>query len=140
MRIFGNPRRLVRRLTREAATTALAVVMGLGGWLYGPADAASAAPGASAAALPGVAAWRADRIAGTSLPDPRTATPQRVARFFAGLDSAEQATLAARYPQIVGNLDGVPPALRFVANARRSPWSTQRQLIEYDPRGDGRVA
>src|SRR5205085_2568359 len=38
MRIFGNPRRLAGRLTREAATTALAVVMGLGGWLFGPAD------------------------------------------------------------------------------------------------------
>ena len=69
MRIFGDPRRLLRRLTREAATTALAVVVGLGGWLFGPADPASAAPGALAA-VPGIAAWRADRVAGLALPDP----------------------------------------------------------------------
>jgi pimeloyl-ACP methyl ester carboxylesterase len=139
MRIFGDPRRMARRLTREAATTALAVVMGLGSWLFGPVDAATAAPAASAA-LPGVATWRADRVAGVPLPDPQKATPTQVAHFFAGLGTAERTALANRYPQIVGNLDGVPPELRFEVNARRSSWSPERQLIEYDPRGDGRVA
>jgi Alpha/beta hydrolase len=138
MRILGDPRRLLRRLTREAATTALAVVVGLGGWLFGPADPASAAPGALAA-LPGIAAWRADRVAGVALPDPLRTSPAEIARFFAGLGPVEQAALAVRFPQIIGNLDGAPLGLRFAANARRSSWSPTRHLLEYDPRGDGRV-
>src|SRR5689334_11990388 len=138
MRIFGNPRRLAGRLTREAATTALAVVMGLGGWLFGPADAATAAtPGGSAAAVASAAAWHADRIAGHPLPNPLTASPAAVARFFAGLTSAEGSALAHRYPQIIGNLDGAPLALRYAADATLS---ARPHVIEYDPHGDGRIA
>jgi hypothetical protein len=139
MRFLGDPRRLLRRLTREAATTALAVVVGFGGWLFGPVDAASAA-GTSVGSLPGIAAWRSDHFVGQALPDPLRATPAEIARFFAGLDPVQRATLAARYPQIVGNLDGAPFDLRFAVNARRSPMSTDRHILEYDPRGDGRIA
>jgi pimeloyl-ACP methyl ester carboxylesterase len=142
MQFPGNPRRVVRRLAREAATTVLALVMGLGSWLFGPpAAAATVDAGArGSAALPGVAVWRADRIAGHPLPDPRTATPQMIARFFAGLDAVQRSGLVGRYPQIVGNLDGAPLDLRLAANARTSSWSRDRHLIGYDPRGDGRVA
>jgi pimeloyl-ACP methyl ester carboxylesterase len=138
MRLPGNPRRLMLRLTRDVTTTALAVVVGFGGWLFGPADAAAAA--SVSAAPPGVSAWRADRIAGRSLPDPQRATPAQIARFFAGLDPAARATLANRYPDIVGNLDGAPLDLRFAVNAHRSSWSPERHVIEYDPRGNGHVA
>ncbi len=131
MRFPGNVRGLLRRLTRETATTTLAVAIGLGGWLFGPAEPA-------AASVPGVASWRVDSIAGQPLPDPQRATPAQVARFFAGLDEGQRQALAARYPQIVGNLDGAPPQLRVEVNTQRS--GDGRQLLEYDPRGDGRIA
>src|SRR4051812_17364934 len=129
MRLLGNPRRVMLRLTRDTATTALAVVVGFGGWLFGPAEPAVAASASTAA--PSTAGWRADRSAGQPLPDPQRATPAQVARFFAGLDPAARAALAERYPDIVGNLDGAPPDLRFAVNARRSSWSAERHLIEY---------
>ncbi|HEV7896612.1 MAG TPA: alpha/beta hydrolase [Planosporangium sp.] len=138
MRLPGNPRRLMLRLTREAATTALAVVVGFSGWLFGPADAAAAA--SASAAPPGVATWRADRIAGQRLPDPSRAAPAQVARFFAHLDPGQRAALADRYPDIVGNLDGAPLDLRFEVNARLSSWSPERHVISYDRRGNGHVA
>jgi hypothetical protein len=137
MRLRGNPRRLVLRLTREVTTTALAVVVGFGGWLFGPGDATAAASVTGAA--PDVAAWRAERIAGQPLPDPQRATPTQIAGFFTGLAPAARADLADRYPDIVGNLDGAPLDLRFTVNARRSAWSPERHLIEYDPRGSGHV-
>ncbi|NJC68332.1 hypothetical protein HC031_01145 [Planosporangium thailandense] len=137
MRPRGTPRRLLLRFTREVTTTALAVVVGLGGWVFGPVDTAAAA---SATAPPGLAAWRADRIAGHRLPDPQKAAPEQVARFFSALDPQQRAGLADRYPQIVGDLDGAPPELRFAANARTSGWSSARHLLEYDPRGGGKVA
>lgn len=39
-----------------------------------------------------------------------------MARFFAGLDGAQRARLADGYPLVVGNLDGVPTAVRYRAN------------------------
>ncbi|GAA1811750.1 hypothetical protein HC028_05570 [Planosporangium flavigriseum] len=137
MSLLGDPRRLMLRLTRDAATTVLAVVAGFGGWLFGPAEPAAASASAN---LPGISAWVADRVAGQPLPDPRRATPAQIARFFVGLEPAARAALAERYPAIVGNLDGAPLDLRFAANARRSAWSPERHLIAYDPRGNGRVA
>jgi pimeloyl-ACP methyl ester carboxylesterase len=74
------------------------------------------------------------------LPDPAAATADQVAHFFAGLDGATRSEIGARFPQIVGNLDGAPLPMRFAANASAASWSPQRQLIEYDPRGTGRVA
>jgi hypothetical protein len=72
------------------------------------------------------AGWTGER-----LPDPARTAPTQVARFFAALGPARQASLAARYPRIVGNLDGAPPPLRLAAN---------RGFLVYDPSGDGRVA
>jgi hypothetical protein len=133
MRFLGYARRMARRLAREAASTSLAVSLGLGGWLFGPTDPA-------AAAVPGIASWRVDTVAGQSLPDPVTASPDRVARFFAALGPADRQRLSNRYPQIVGNLDGVPAALRMAVNAHRASGLAGRQILEYDPRGDGRIA
>ena len=70
---------------------------------------------------PGTAAWRADHSLGPGavgrLPDPATASPAEIARFFAGLTASQQRTLALRHPSVVGNLDGAPVALRYTANA-----------------------
>jgi Alpha/beta hydrolase len=76
---------------------------------------------------PDTARWVAD-----GGPDPRTAAPADVARWFAGLDDATQRALGERHPRVVGNLDGAPLALRFAANGAGR--------LAYDPRGDGRIA
>ncbi|NSC21541.1 hypothetical protein FM076_10130 [Streptomyces albus subsp. chlorinus] len=65
---------------------------------------------------PGAAAWRADHSVGRTLPDPATASPERVADFFAGLDGDERRSLVRRHPLTVGNLDGVPLRIRYQAN------------------------
>jgi hypothetical protein len=80
---------------------------------------------------PDVTEWRADPVAGTL--DPQAA-PERVARFFAGLTPTQQAGLAARFPAVVGSLDGAPIALRYAANAHEG-----RHFLLYDPTGDGRA-
>jgi hypothetical protein len=133
MRILGNARRVARRFVREAASTTLAVAIGLGGWVFGPADPASAA-------VPGISSWRVDQVAGRSLPDPVTATPAQVAAFFDGLTDGQRGDLARRYPRIVGNLDGAPVDLRVEVNSHRSAWAAGRHLLAYDTRGDGRAA
>jgi hypothetical protein len=66
---------------------------------------------------PGSHAWNLLRLHGQPPPDPATASAPSVAAFFAGLTEAERQRLAARYPLVVGNLDGAPPALRYRANA-----------------------
>ncbi|GGZ73689.1 hypothetical protein GCM10010371_36760 [Streptomyces subrutilus] len=60
-------------------------------------------------------AWSHARVGGRPVPA-ADAAPPVVARFFAGLDSAERARLAEGHPLVVGNLDGVPPATRYQAN------------------------
>src|SRR4051812_7551136 len=97
-------RRWRRPLT--ALTFVGAVAAGTTGWAW--ADAQTAVTGLPA----GVAMWQTDRSPGRALPDPATATPAEVARFFAGLSGAEQRRLAERHPAVVGNLDGAPIALR----------------------------
>ncbi|MER5207939.1 alpha/beta hydrolase [Streptomyces sp. NPDC002825] len=62
-----------------------------------------------------LAAWARDRIDHRPLPDPASPAPA-VAAFFAGLGPADGARLAARHPLVVGNLNGVPVALRYRAN------------------------
>jgi hypothetical protein len=112
----------------------LAALLGLhGSWLLAPATALATPVDAQ------VSAWRADRSAGVRMPDPVRATPGEIARFFAGLTPVDRARLAARYPRLVGNLDGAPPALRFAANTAQAS-APDHQLLEYDPRGDGRIA
>lgn len=64
-----------------------------------------------------LAAWTAGRIGARKLPDP-TAAPRAIARFFASLTGAQRTLLADRYPLVVGNLNGAPPTLRYLANRR----------------------
>jgi pimeloyl-ACP methyl ester carboxylesterase len=109
------------------------------------------APGTASAALPMTAQevrWLHATAAGRRLPDPRYATPAQVSRFFAALPDRAGQLLAARFPEVVGNLDGAPVALRYAANARlmaaaggeyRS-WDTPaRHFLAFDPRGTGRA-
>ncbi|GAA2227431.1 alpha/beta hydrolase family protein [Kitasatospora cystarginea] len=60
--------------------------------------------------------WAADHSLGRSLPDPATADARTVAAFFASLTPEQATRLVARYPLVVGNLDGAPVKLRYQAN------------------------
>lgn len=119
-----------------------------------------------------IAAWRTDRIGTRPLPDP-TSPPGVVAGFFASLKHAQLTRLAEQHPLVVGNLDGVPLALRYRANQRSlgralaaertrvedrrlsaeghqeavrrahrfsSLMRDRRQILAFDPSGEGRVA
>jgi hypothetical protein len=114
----------------------------LAAWLGGDPHVQLAGP-------PGAHSWAAavaEVAPGTPAPDLATATVAEVRRFFAGLSGAQRAALAARAPGVVGNLDGVPYALRYAANERAiraegaegGPVPAGR-LLGYDPRGDGRL-
>ncbi|MET7679733.1 alpha/beta hydrolase [Streptomyces sp. NPDC005423] len=60
-------------------------------------------------------AWDHGRIDGHRLPDPDV-SPARVARFFASLTAQDRGRLAHRYPLAVGNMNGAPAPLRYLAN------------------------
>ncbi|MFJ9547817.1 alpha/beta hydrolase [Streptomyces erythrochromogenes] len=136
----------MRRFARTLVTAALAVAVvgGTAGWASGDSQSAVTGP------PPGSAAWRADTVYGRALPDPATATPQEVARFFAGLDDAARAALVRSHPLVVGNLDGAPLPLRYEANrlavaatgdARFASLAAPgRRILAFDPRGRGQVA
>ncbi|MFI0741776.1 alpha/beta hydrolase [Streptomyces sp. NPDC021100] len=102
--------RFKRTLAAVALTTT--VVAGTAGWAAAHREAAVTGP------PPGTAAWRADHSLHRTLPDPATASPAEVARFFAALPEGARQRLADRHPLVVGNLDGAPPALRYAANRR----------------------
>ncbi|MGW1836365.1 alpha/beta hydrolase [Streptomyces sp. NPDC002067] len=106
-------RATTRRGRRALAAAALVVLVagGTGGWAAGSAETAVTGP------APGAAAWRADHSAGVPLPDPATASPDGVARFFDRLTAAQRHILTVRHPLTVGNLDGAPIALRYQANS-----------------------
>ncbi|MFB7663919.1 alpha/beta hydrolase [Kitasatospora sp. NPDC056138] len=95
-----------------AAAAVAAVLAGTGGWAAA-ADSQTPVTGPPQ----GSAAWVADNALGVRLPDPAEAPPAEVARFFAGLTTAQRDALAARHPLVVGNLDGAPIELRYRANA-----------------------
>ncbi len=107
----------------------------------------SAWPAAVAATVPGNATTRrAGGFTPVSLnsgpPDPDSASPAQVARFFEGLTPAQRTALAHAAPAVVGNLDGAPLDLRYAANAQSLGSAAPRpagQLLGYDPRGDGRA-
>ncbi|MEU6294186.1 alpha/beta hydrolase [Streptomyces erythrochromogenes] len=136
----------MRRFGRTLVTAALAVAVvgGTAGWASGDSQSAVTGP------PPGSAAWRADTAYGRELPDPATAAPREVARFFAGLDDAARAALVRSHPLVVGNLDGAPLPLRYEANrlavaatgdARfASLAAPDRRILAFDPRGRGQVA
>ncbi|MDI3389715.1 alpha/beta hydrolase [Streptomyces sp. B-S-A8] len=110
-----------RRTLLAAALTA-AVVAGSAGWAAGSEQQAVTGP------VPGVSSWRAERGLGRPLPDPATASPTRIARFFAGLTERQRQTLAERHALVVGNLDGAPPELRYAANSRALREERAKQL------------
>ncbi|MBT2542339.1 hypothetical protein J7E99_16865 [Streptomyces sp. ISL-44] len=136
----------MRRFGRTMVTAALAVAVvgGTAGWASGDSQRAVTGP------PPGAAAWRADTASGRALPDPASATPHEVARFFDRLDEAARRELVRSHPLVVGNLDGAPPSLRYEANriaiaatgeARyASLGAPDRQILAFDPRGRGQVA
>ncbi|MEV7613762.1 alpha/beta hydrolase [Streptomyces sp. NPDC089799] len=62
-----------------------------------------------------LAAWAGAQAGGHPVP-PADAPVRTVARFFANLDAGERARLADTHPLVVGNLNGVPAALRYRAN------------------------
>lgn len=64
-----------------------------------------------------VARWLHGSVSGRRLPAP-DAGAGTVARFFATLSPAQRRHLAASYPLVVGNLNGVPVTLRYQANRR----------------------
>ncbi|TJZ55655.1 hypothetical protein FCH28_09980 [Streptomyces piniterrae] len=115
--------------TLIAAALAVAIAAGTGGWAAGSAQTAITGP------PPGAAAWRADHSLGTRLPDPATAAPADVARFFASLTEAQRHTLAARHPLTVGNLDGAPVTLRYEANSLALKAERDRQLARAAEQG-----
>ena len=89
-------------------------------------------------------------------------SPAEVRAWWDSLTDAERAALKAERPELVGNLDGVPPADRYAANrlniqnhidelkaqgaspgeiARfQSFLDGDRQILLFDPTGDGRIA
>lgn len=150
-----------RRSTEIAhATAAVAVAFaGAGGPLLSLALAAlrSMTPdevaGLVAAALGGPGAGSAAA--------PTDAEPDDVAALAALLGAVELARLAATHPELVGPVDGMPPAARYAANrslvadaltaaedardrrradALRRLLEPGRQILVFDPSGDGRVA
>ncbi|MFI0709657.1 alpha/beta hydrolase [Streptomyces inhibens] len=129
MSLLRTAARRGKRTLISAALT-LTVAAGTGGWAAGSAQTASTGP------APGAAAWRADHSLGVRLPDPATAPPADVARFFASLTDAQRQTLAARHPLTVGNLDGAPLTLRYEANSLALKAERDRQLARAtDPAG-----
>lgn len=127
----SGARRFRTALAHAVLTTllALSLVGGAAGWASASGEAVAGGP------PPGTAAWRADDSFGGRLPDPVTASPAEVAAFFAGLSGPQRHRLVAAHPGVVGNLDGVPVALRYEANAAAGP-----HVLAYDPRGRGLVA
>lgn len=99
--------------TTSRALLALAVVfvmLATTGWTtvhrYEPAGERAAA----------VSAWTRATVGGHRPPDPDSAPPGTVARFFASLTHLQSLRLTRRYPLVVGNLNGAPLALRYQAN------------------------
>ncbi len=87
-----------------------------------------------------LADWRTARIGDRALPDTE-APPHRLTAFFASLGSDQRARLAAKYPRVVGNLNGAPVALRYRANRLalgRSLQQERTRLATADLTADGR--
>ncbi|WP_320781939.1 alpha/beta hydrolase [Streptomyces sp. CRN 30] len=74
-----------------------------------------------------LSAWQHGRIDGRALPDTGS-SPGRMAEFFASLTTAQRLGLVRRYPLAVGNMNGVPVALRYRAN--RVALAQQREIEE----------
>ncbi|MBG0563150.1 alpha/beta hydrolase [Actinoplanes aureus] len=97
-------------------------------WLFGPTQAVTSTP-------PRHQEWLADA---RQLPDPATATAEQISAWFANLPAAGADDLTRQYPEVIGNLDGVPVSRRYAANG--DPAWTGRQILALDRRGDGLIA
>ncbi|MFF0391343.1 alpha/beta hydrolase [Kitasatospora sp. NPDC004615] len=104
---------MLGRLRRGTAVAGLvlAAVLGVGSWTSADAQTPLTGP------PPGSAEWVADTALGVRLPDPTNASPAEVAAFFDALAPDQQRQLAFRHPQVLGNLDGAPVPLRYLANS-----------------------
>lgn len=125
--------KLVRTLLLSGAISATTTA---GAWLTG------ADPHHAVVGVPGLAGWRAAVSAvapGIAAPDPLSASPDQVRRFFAGLTPSQQRTLVAKDPGTVGNLEGAPYELRYAANQKVAKIKTPGRLLAYDPRSSGFV-
>ncbi|MGH3488654.1 MAG: alpha/beta hydrolase, partial [Actinopolymorphaceae bacterium] len=130
--------------TRRIVIATLATVTLATGAGHGP-TAADAASGDVLSAFPGAAARQAARQAGLPIRAAASSSPAAVADFFDSLPLAAGGALASRFPAIVGNLDGAPPALRYAANQEevarlgvdRRLDVRGRQILALDPRGRG---
>ncbi|MFJ5923812.1 alpha/beta hydrolase [Kitasatospora sp. NPDC092948] len=111
-----------RRRGTAVAALVLAAVLGVGSWT--PADAQTPLTGPPQ----GSAQWVADTALGVRLPDPATASPAEVTAFFGGLTPDQQRQLAFRHPQVLGNLDGAPIPLRYLANSLAVTQERVREL------------
>jgi hypothetical protein len=69
----------------------------------------------STALTASLSAWQHGRLHGQPLPDPDSA-PARLTRFFASLSAEDRTRLAHHYPLAVGNMNGAPLQLRYLAN------------------------
>jgi Alpha/beta hydrolase len=120
-----------------------------------------------------VSAWLHGSVAGRHLPNPDSTGAAAISRFFSSLTAVQRQRLADRYPLVVGNLNGAPVPLRYLANRRalgqardvqvkrasaadltpagrqdalqlahryQSLGSPGRQILAFDPSGNGRVA
>ncbi|WP_328400976.1 alpha/beta hydrolase family protein [Streptomyces sp. NBC_00390] len=63
------------------------------------------------------AGWNRATVSGRDVPD-ADARPDELAAFFASIGAADSASLADRFPHVVGNLSGVPVTLRYRANRK----------------------
>ncbi len=130
----------MRRSKRVLAACALVCASAAGtvGWVWGDVQTAVTGP------PPGAVAWRTDQVLGRQLPDPASASPARIASFFAGLTERQRELLVTRHPLVVGNLDGAPNGLRYAANNRAISIERDRELARAAdpalPAGDRRQA
>ncbi|MGA5704305.1 alpha/beta hydrolase [Peterkaempfera bronchialis] len=122
--------RLKRLVTAVLAT--VAVLADTGAAAGGAVVAGEQVP--ITAPPPGSGDWNQQRFGGQAPPDPASAAPAVVAAFFGGLPEVERQLLVARFPLVVGNLDGAPPGLRYRANAVALATEQRRELaVAADP-------
>lgn len=97
---------------------------------------------------------------GTFPTPPKDGSPAAVKQWWDSLTYAQRQELITRHPEMIGNLDGVPPKVRYQANHNRieqllateadpngplhkrfGPFLNEnRQIMLFDPSGDGKLA